>query len=734
LSKKLAFSWTLHQHQPVGNFPWVFAQVYDACYAPLVDALERHPTIQVALHYSGPLLDWLLAEHPDYIERVAALVGRGQVEMLTGGYYEPILPSIPELDQYGQIMKMNAAIRQHFGTDPTGLWLTERVWEPNLPTVLNKAGVHYTLLDDTHFLMAGLRPNDLFGYYLTEDQGNPLVVFPSSKSLRETIPFRAVATAEAEFRRLAVEAAGEPYLILMADDGEKFGSWPNTYERVWRQGYMEEFLTMLERNADWLETITPGAYIQREAALGRLYIPAASYAEMMEWALPTERQVVFEQVRRSLEHERASDILGFLRGGIWRNFAAKYPEANNFHKKMLRVQSKVRHLTTLLGPYKTLEALDQVWQGQCNCGYWHGVFGGLYIADIRSAIYQHLIRAEVIADSALSASDPTVSLVDFDCDGRDELLIEGPLMDVYIAPYDGGSIFEWDWKETPFNVVDTLARRPEAYHQRLKTGRVRVVPQRAPAEILEDQHAYSESSESIHDIVQAKESGLEHLLHYDLTRRTALRERFFSEATTWQDLAAMRYAELSDFPAGAFEHRVEGVGVDALVVDLWRDGSVRVSGREASLRLRKVITVANDAPELRVNYTLHNTSKRHIRSRFGIEGNWGMLGGGGNPAAWYVFDGHCSGDHPALDASGVSESVQSVALINSGVGVKVTLYPGTPAALWYFPVETVSNSESGFERSYQCSCTVLHWPIDIAPGDRWSVTLRLSLSRSPARS
>jgi alpha-amylase len=229
--------------------------------------------------------------------------------------------------------------------------------------------------------------------------------------------------------------------------------------------------------------------------------------------------------------------------------------------------------------------------------------------------------------------------------------------------------------------------------------------------------------------VQAKESGLEHLLHYDSTRRTVLRERFFSEATTWQDLATMRYTELSDFPAGMFEHRVEGVGVDALVVDLWRDGSVRVSGRDASLRLRKVITVATDAPELRVNYTLHNTSKRHIRSRFGIESNWGLLGGGGNPAAWYVFDGHCSGEHAALDASGAIESVQSVALINSGVGVKVSLYPGTPAALWYFPIETISNSESGFERSYQCSCTVLHWPIDIAPGDRWSVTLRLSLGQ-----
>jgi hypothetical protein len=49
------------------------------------------------------------------------------------------------------------------------------------------------------------------------------------------------------------------------------------------------------------------------------------------------------------------------------------------------------------------------------------------------------------------------------------------------------------------------------------------------------------------------------------------------------------------------------------------------------------------------------------------------------------------------------------------------------AVLWRFPVETVSNSESGAERVYQCSCTLLSWPLQLEPGQEWRVSLDFSL-------
>jgi alpha-amylase/alpha-mannosidase (GH57 family) len=735
VAHKLAFGWVLHQHQPVGNFPWVFEQVYDVCYVPLLELLERHPQARVSLHYSGPLLDWLLAAHPDYVTRVAALVARDQVEMLTSGYYEPILPVLPTFDQHGQITKMNTAIRRHFGYNPTGLWLTERVWEPTLPSALASAGVRYTILDDTHFIMAGLTEGDMFGYYMTEDQGHPLRLFPNPKVIRDAIPWRSVRAVATELRRIHDEAQGAPRVVVLGDDGEKFGSWPSTFDRMWRRGYMDRLLTMFAENSDWLELVHLSEYMQREAPLGRVYVPTASYAEMMEWALPAKRSAVFTRMKHDLHAEGQHAILGFMHGGTWRNFAAKYAEANNFHKKMLRVHNKIRDVAAMLGPNKTQAALDELWKGQCNCGYWHGLFGGLYLADIRSAIYQHLIRAEAIADGALPTTGPTATLTDFDCDGRDELLIEGPQMDVYLAPHDGGTIFEWDWKQRPFNVVDTLARRPEAYHEKLLAGHVKVVPPgdpTAPPEVIlseeEEDRRRDAVAASIHDLVQAKEPGLEKLLHYDPYRRALLREHFFTSKTTWQQMETVQYDDLGDFAGAPFAERVEGTGSHALAVELWRDGTVRAGKHAIPVRLRKHITLVRDAAELHVTYTLHNTGAERLRTRFAIEGNWGMLGGGHNPVAWYEIDGAKPETDAALDEAGTATGIHTLALVNTGVGVRVTLIPGTPADLWRFPVETVSNSEAGFERGYQCSCTVLHWPVDLAPGDRWSVTLRMAIT------
>ena len=75
----------LHNHQPVGNFPWVFQQVYEEAYLPLIQALERHPKVRLSLHYTGSLLDWLEEAHPEFIECIAKLVQRNQVEMVSGG-------------------------------------------------------------------------------------------------------------------------------------------------------------------------------------------------------------------------------------------------------------------------------------------------------------------------------------------------------------------------------------------------------------------------------------------------------------------------------------------------------------------------------------------------------------------------------------------------------------------------------------------------------------------------
>src|SRR6476619_6252731 len=84
----------LHNHQPVGNFEGVFESSYQMAYLPFLDVLEGYPDIRFSLHTSGPLMEWLVDRHPEYVDRVRALVGAGRVDILGGGFTEPILAMI----------------------------------------------------------------------------------------------------------------------------------------------------------------------------------------------------------------------------------------------------------------------------------------------------------------------------------------------------------------------------------------------------------------------------------------------------------------------------------------------------------------------------------------------------------------------------------------------------------------------------------------------------------------
>ncbi|MCK4510754.1 alpha-amylase, partial [bacterium] len=168
----------IHDHQPVGNLGGVFEHAYGASYLPFLQKMESHPDIKFVLHTTGPLLEWLEANAPDYIERVGALAARGQVEIMTGGFYEPILPAIPERDARGQIELSTDYIERRFGVRPRGMWLAERVWEPGIAKVIAESGVEYVALDDYEFRLAGVPDDELNGYFMTEDEGVPLKLFP----------------------------------------------------------------------------------------------------------------------------------------------------------------------------------------------------------------------------------------------------------------------------------------------------------------------------------------------------------------------------------------------------------------------------------------------------------------------------------------------------------------------------------------------------------------------------
>jgi len=717
MTRRISLALTLHNHQPIGNFGWVFAEVFDQAYLPMVEALARHPTVRVGLHYTGSLLEWLQAERPGFIADLRALVARDQVEILGGGLYEPVLASLPERDRVAQLQRMAETLEATFGRRPSGAWLAERVWEPDVPTSLVEAGYGWTILDDAHFRAAAIPEDAMWGPYTTEDQGSLLRVFGTEQGLRYRIPFHEVDEVIDYLREHATEA-GER-VGTMGDDGEKFGAWPTTYEHCWGAGrWVERFFEALESNADWLTTVRPSDWLASNAPVGRVAIPTGSYAEMGEWALPPAESLAFKAAVRRAQGTNAPEAR-WLRGASWRNFQVKYREVNDLHKQMLRTSAKVEAMPD--GPARDA-ALDHLYRGQSNDCYWHGLFGGIYIAHMRAATLAHLIAAEDGADRALGTVAGS-ELRDLDLDGRDEVRLASEGQVVSIDLDDGGGIGAWDVRAARHALAGVLRRRPEAYHDTLRRHE-------ADASTPASEIAASDAPASIHEIVHVKESGLAALLVYDdYERRSGLLRVLPPEATaaSW---GAGGGGDLGDFVTG--QYRIVRLDRDRAVIA--RDGHATIAGTRYPLAVESEILVGGGRldPSLRCTTTVRNGGGRMFEARLGVEWALTMLGGGGNPEAWWDV----GGSRARHDGTGAAEAVQHLGQGNSWLGLEVETLVTPAAAAWHAPIETISNSEAGFERVYQGSALLLSWVVGIPAGGTWSATVehraRVEVDRAAA--
>jgi hypothetical protein len=710
---RISLALAIHNHQPVGNFGWVYAEVFERAYEPMVAALERHPTIRLALHYTGPLLEWLQAERPEFIERLRVLIDREQVEILGGGLFEPILASLPERDRIGQLRRMADELEALTGSRPQGAWLAERVWEPSLPSALVPAGYRWTILDDNHFRAASIADDDMWGAYVTEDQGNLLTIFGTEHGLRLLIPFHEVHEVIDHLRAHATDDGHR--LGMMGDDGEKFGAWPTTWEHCWgKGGWVDRFFEAIEANADWLTTVTPSAWLDREAPVGRAYVPTSSYLEMGEWVLPPDEAATFSPLLHAAIDEHRPEAR-WLRGGFWRNFQVRYREVNDLHKQMLRASGKVDAMAP--GAARDL-AVDHLYRGQCNDCYWHGLFGGIYISHMRLATIEHLIGAEDFADTSAGVESES-HVLDIDLDGRDEVLLLHPGQVVAIDLDEGAGIGSWDIRAARHALAAVMRRRPEAYHAKLRS---------AEASRAKAARASSDAGvESIHEIVRSKQADLAKHLVYDAYERRSGLVRCLPIDATASDLAAGRAPELGDFVDGPFLL----AGLDATRLSVSRDGSIETSSGRVPVRVEKNITLGGGRadPSLDVVVAVMNDSAGTVEFRLGLEFAITMLGGGGNPAAWWLV----GDERRPHDGSGAASRISSLAQGNDDLGLRVAMSIDRALDAWWSPIETISNSEGGFERVYQGSALLLSTPVKLAPGTRETITVNSVVSASRDR-
>ena len=702
----------IHNHQPVGNFEGVIEQAYQDSYLPFLDVFEQYRHLPLALHTSGCLMEWLDANHPEYIDRLRELVAHKRVEIVGGAFYEPILTMIPSHDRVGQIRAYTEWLTARLGAEVRGLWIPERVWEQALVSDLSAAGMQYTFLDDFHFKTAGVPETALRGYYVTEDNGELLRVFPGSERLRYLIPFAAPQETIDELASIAQEQPGA--VVVFADDGEKFGTWPDTKAHVYERGWLTEFFRLLEANRDWIDVSTPSAVLADQPPAGSVYLPEASYREMTEWVLPTDQLLNYQRVKRDWEQEgKWEQVAPFVRGGYWRNFKTKYPESAAMYARMQQLSRQLRFASEQQDVDQSLlqQARQELYRGQCNCSYWHGAFGGIYLPHLRNAIYQHLIKADTLLHRAAGRDGHWIEAHanDFNLDGRSEIQVATDKLVAAFAPSRGGALFELDVRAISHNLLATLARRPEAYHQQILRG-----PDQGGDHVA-----------SIHDRVVFKQEGLERRLQYDSYARYSLLDHFYAQETTLAEAADGEASELGDFVGGVYETRL-GRKEGRARIQLNREGLVAGS----RLRVTKAVTLNEGSSTLEIAYALEGLPANRV-IHFAPEFNFAGLPGG---ASDRYFLAGVLGNLGPLDSRLDLEPTDTIHLIDEWLGIDVGFTFEHPAHVWTYPVATVSQSEGGFELVHQSVVVQPHWYIQVAENEVWRVVFTLELDTRLAES
>jgi alpha-amylase len=253
--------------------------------------------------------------------------------------------------------------------------------------------------------------------------------------------------------------------------------------------------------------------------------------------------------------------------------------------------------------------------------------------------------------------------------------------------------------------MNTLTRRREGYHEKIAHASTQ---------------AGGAGARTIHDRVVVKEEGLQHHLQYDWYQRASLVDHFLESGVALASFMRSEYYEAGDFVLGRYA-ATSRKQKDTAVLVLEREGTAA----GIQVRLRKTLLVRASHPEVVVKYEIANVDREELNTIFGSELNLSLLAGNAHDR-YYDIPGHVL-DKRNLASTGETNNVSRVSLVDEWQKLTVTLELSQPAVLWRAPVETVSQSEAGFERVYQSSMVMPLWRLSLPPDRTWEAEIRLRI-------
>ncbi|MDQ1339574.1 MAG: 4-alpha-glucanotransferase [Campylobacterota bacterium] len=616
--------------------------------------MSNYKGVKFAVHFSGWLLEYIKKNDKELFSLMQKMAKNNQIEFFSGGYYEPILASIPSRDRVDQIKKLNDFIESNFNQTPLGLWLTERVWDSSIISDIISCGIKFVVVDDYHFISAGFDKDKLAGYYLTEENGESLGVFPINKTLRYIVPFKESKGVVSHIESIASDNGDAAILF---DDGEKFGIWPKTYEWVYEKGWLDEFASSLEKSQK-IESVHYKDYFLQQKPLGIAYLPTCSYYEMGEWSLQGHDGIIIEEIKNHLKEMDETTVNKFVKGSIWKNFFVKYPESNRIHKRFIELSKERKKINK--------KAYDEnLFKAQTNDVLWHGIFGGLYLPNLRDNAYRFIIECENIRYKENSA----LVVGDYNFDGYEELKA---VRKKYIAIFEsknGAQMSEFDLRESKFNLQNTLTRYKESYHEKI------INPKEAKAE-------HSDGIDTIHNIsVENLEEYIEHIINDWYTKNSFI-DHIVDDSFDIKSFQKCNFREFGDFVNQPFEMNQ----ISSKEVVFKRDGGIYEGAQKTAVLIKKSFVFEDDS----IEFGIEILKEKKVDFSHLMEMNFHFA-----DLKSVFFNGKIIEDTIEFKEAKILE------IKDSYTKTIILIVFDNPCDVFCYKLNTVSQSESGFDLTNQ---------------------------------
>lgn len=415
----------------------VLEKNFQTIYKPVLKYLYSHPSFPMSFAFSGSQIQFFKKRKNELITILRELTDRKQVEILGGGYNDPLLPLLNSADRNGQIDLLTSEIRATFGKRPRGMTLFQDCWDSSLVNNIHTCGIEYVILNSSiipeskrSFLpifMSDLGKNvDIFPYY------NDLL--PDEQMLPDEFIYnieKAVLKVEKKDNHLQLDA-----------------------DRIIAISLTPEMVSKLNE-AKWFEQL--GKYIQANDS-GRVKLTTLNNYRTagVKIKIPSYIPIGISDEVSKITSISSTEKTNKYQVNVF-DFLNTFNESKKLYNRMMYLSLLVNQCKTDKMRKKT--AREKLWQAQNGMTLLCTSNEPQFNATYRQQAYKYLNEAEKMLRGD-GKFEESVTCYDYDNDGIDEYVCRMEQYFAYIS-LAGGSVPELDIIKDYCNYADNLKRKFE---------------------------------------------------------------------------------------------------------------------------------------------------------------------------------------------------------------------------------------------------------------------------------